>query len=438
MRTSEYDRTLHYLFGLRTFGIHLGLEISQELAEKVGNPQNQYPAIHLAGTNGKGSICALIESVLRKKGLKTGLYTSPHLLEFNERIRVNGVPISDETIIKYAEFLKESVESKGASFFEVTTIIALKYFADMNVDIAIVETGLGARLDTTLLVNPSITGITSISVDHSKYLGDTIEKIAKEKAFIMRKGIPCVVSMNTDAVMDVFVQHSEESGTELIKASDICSVSNINFKNDRLTLDAKIDDNLIKDISVPLMGTHQIENVKTALTMLHRVPDITASKQEIRYGFKNVSARGRMEIVSKDPLVIYDVAHNPNAVENLFNSLNKHFPTKNIVTLLALLKEKDYKEIIKGLFGKCTKLICSEIPGHDSISAANLSEEGKKHGIDSVIIPELENGIQIGLEAVDSDSLFIIFGSHYFAENVYNEFNLSLHKRDTTEIKALT
>ena len=438
MRTSEYDRTLHYLFGLRTFGIHLGLEISQELAEKVGNPQNQYPAIHLAGTNGKGSICALIESVLRGKGLKTGLYTSPHLLEFNERIRVNGVPISDETIIKYAEFLKESVECKGASFFEVTTIIALKYFADMNVDIAIVETGLGARLDTTMLVNPLITGITSISVDHSKYLGDTIEKIAKEKAFIMRKGIPCVVSMNTDAVMDVFVQHSEESKTELIKASDICSVSNVNFKNDRLTLDAKIDDNLIKDISVPLMGIHQIENVQTALTMLHRVPDITASKQEIRYGFKNVSARGRMEIVSKDPLVIYDVAHNPNAVENLFNSLNKHFPTKNIVSLLALLKEKDYKETIKGLSGKCTKLICSEIPGHDSISAANLSEEGKKHGIDSVIIPELENGIQIGLEAVDSDSLFIIFGSHYFAENVYNEFNLSLHKRDTTEIKALT
>jgi len=438
MRTSEYDRTLHYLFGLRTFGIHLGLEISQELAEKVGNPQNQYPAIHLAGTNGKGSICALIESVLREKGLKTGLYTSPHLLEFNERIRVNGVPISDETIIKYAEFLKESVESKGASFFEVTTIIALKYFSDMNVDIAIVETGLGARLDTTMLVNPLITGITSISVDHSKYLGDTIEKIAKEKAFIMRKGIPCVVSMNTDAVMDVFVQHSEESGTELIKASDICSVSNINFKNDRLTLDAKMDDDLIKDISVPLMGTHQIENVKTALTMLHRVPDITASKQEIRQGFKNVSARGRMEIVSKDPLVIYDVAHNPNAVENLFNSLNKHFPTKNIVTLLALLKEKDYKETIKELSGKCTKLICSEIPGHDSISAANLSEEGKKHGIDSVIIPELENGIRIGLEAVDSDSLFIIFGSHYFAENVYNEFNLSLHKRDTTEIKALT
>jgi len=438
MRTSEYDRTLHYLFGLRTFGIHLGLEISQELAEKVGNPQNQYPAIHLAGTNGKGSICALIESVLREKGLKTGLYTSPHLLEFNERIRVNGVPISDETIIKYAEFLKESVESKGASFFEVTTIIALKYFSDMNVDIAIVETGLGARLDTTMLVNPLITGITSISVDHSKYLGDTIEKIAKEKAFIMRKGIPCVVSMNTDAVMDVFVQHSEESGTELIKASDICSVSNINFKNDRLTLDAKMDDDLIKDISVPLMGTHQIENVKTALTMLHRVPDITASKQEIRQGFKNVSARGRMEIVSKDPLVIYDVAHNPNAVENLFKSLNKHFPAKNIITLIALLKEKDYKETIKGLSGKCTKLICSEIPGHDSISASNLSEEGKKHGIDSVIIPELENGIRIGLEAVDSDSLFIIFGSHYFAENVYNEFNLSLHKRDTTEIKALT
>ena len=438
MRTSEYDRTLHYLFGLRTFGIHLGLEISHELAEKVGNPQNQYPAIHVAGTNGKGSTCALIESVLREKGLKTGLYTSPHLVDFNERIRVNGVPISDETIIKYAEFLKESVESKGASFFEVTTIIALKYFADMNVDIAVVEAGLGARLDTTMLVNPVITGITSISMDHSNYLGDTIEKIAKEKAFIMRKGISCVVSINSDAVMSVFGQHAEESGTELVKASDKCSVSNVNFKSDRLTLDAKIDDNLIKDISIPLMGTHQIENIQTALTMLNSVQDISASEQELRNGFKNVSVRGRMEIVSKKPLVIYDVAHNPIAAEKLFNSLNKHYPTKNIVTLLALLKEKDYKGIIKALSGKCTKLICSEIPVHTSVSASNLSEEGNKCGIDSVIISELENAIQIGLEAMDTDSLFIIFGSHYFAENVYNKFNSFLHKRDTAEIKALT
>ena len=131
MRTSEYDRTLHYLFGLRTFGIHLGLEISRSLAEKVGNPQNQYPAVHIAGTNGKGSTCSLIESVLREKGLKTGLYTSPHLIDFNERIKVNGVPISDEAIIEYAETLKESVEKSGASFFEVTTVIALKYLADM-------------------------------------------------------------------------------------------------------------------------------------------------------------------------------------------------------------------------------------------------------------------------------------------------------------------
>ena len=438
MRTSEYDRTLHYLFGLRTFGVHLGLEVSQLLAEKVGNPQNRYSAVHIAGTNGKGSTCALIESVLREKGLKTGLYTSPHLVDFNERIRVNGVPISDKAIIEYADFLKESVENNGASFFEVTTVIALKYFADMEIDIAVVEAGLGARLDTTMLVEPMITAITSISTDHAKYLGDTIEKIAKEKAYVMRSGIPSIVSKNSEEVLEVFEKHAEESGCDIAIASDICTVSNVIFKNDRLTLDAEIDDNLIKDISVPLMGVHQIENIQSALAVLHKIPGISISEKELRNGFSNLSFRGRMEIVSKEPLVIYDVAHNPHAVENLFKSLSTHYPTKNIIALLVLLKEKDYKGIIMELSGRSVKLICSEIPGHDSVSASDLFDEGKRHGIDSVKIPELDNAIQTGLEAVNNNTVFIIFGSHYFAGTVYDRFNTTYHQRDSVDIKALT
>lgn len=438
MRTSEYDRTLHYLFGLRTFGIHLGLEISRSLAEKVGNPQNQYPAVHIAGTNGKGSTCSLIESVLREKGLKTGLYTSPHLIDFNERIKVNGVPISDEAIIEYAETLKESVEKSGASFFEVTTVIALKYFADMEVDIAVVETGLGARLDTTMLVNPVITIISSISIDHAKYLGDTIKKIAKEKSFVMRKGVKCVVSKNSEEVLEVIKQHAEESDVEILMASGVCTVSNVIFRDDGLTFDAEIENILMKDILVPLMGEHQIENIQSALTALRNMPGLSLAEEEIRNGFNNVSVRGRMEIVSKDPLVIYDVAHNPNAVKNLFKALNKHYPTKRIVTLLALLSEKDHKKIIKELSGKCAKLICSEIPGHDSVSASNLSDEGNRCAIDSVKILEFDNALQSALNTVDKDSLLIIFGSHYFAENVYTKFSSFLQKRDRAEIKALT
>ena len=438
MRTSEYDKTLHYLFGLRTFGIHLGLEVSRSLAEKVGNPQNQFPAVHIAGTNGKGSTCALIESVLREKGLKTGLYTSPHLIDFNERIRVDGVPISDEAIIGYADLLKGNVEKSGASFFEVTTVIALKYFADMEVDIALIETGLGARLDTTMLVNPAITVISSIGIDHAKYLGDTIKKIAEEKSFVMREGIPCVVSKNSDEVLEVIEQHAEKSGTDILMATTECSVSNVNFRKEGLSFDAEFEGILIKDISVPLMGEHQVENIQSALTVLQNMPDLSISEEELRNGFNNVTIRGRMEIVAKDPLVIYDVAHNPSAIKSLFKSLNKHYPEKIMFALLALLSEKDYKEIIKELTGKCANLICSEIPGHKSVSASILSEEGNKRGIDSVKIPEFDNAIQTGLGTLDEDSLLIIFGSHYFAENVYAKFSSSFSERDRADIKALT
>lgn len=438
MRTSEYDKTLHYLFGLRTFGIHLGLEVSRSLAEKVGNPQNQFPAVHIAGTNGKGSTCALIESVLREKGLKTGLYTSPHLIDFNERIRINGVPISDEAIIEYADSLKESVDKSGAAFFEVTTVIALKYFADMEVDIALIETGLGARLDTTMLVNPVITVISSIGIDHTKYLGDTIKKIAEEKSFVMREGIPCVVSENSDEVMEVIEQHAKDSGTDILMATTECKISNVNFKKEGLSFDAEVENILMKDISVSLMGEHQIENIQSALTVLQNIPNMSISEEELRNGFNNVTIQGRMEIVAEDPLVIYDVAHNPSAIKSLFKSLNKHFPAKNIVALLALLSEKDYEEIFKELTGKCTNLICSEIPGHKSVSASVLSEEGNKSGIDSVKIPEFDNAIQTGLNSVDEDSLLIIFGSHYFAENVYTKFSPSFSETDRADIKALT
>ena len=438
MRTSEYDRTLHYLFGLRTFGIHLGLEVSRLLAEIAGNPQDQFPAVHIAGTNGKGSTCALIESVLREKGLKTGLYTSPHLIEFNERIRVNGVPISDEAIIEYADSLKESVEKNGASFFEVTTVIALKYFADMEVDIAVIETGLGARLDTTMLVKPVITVITSINIDHAKYLGDTIKKIAEEKSFVMREGIPCVVSENSEEVLEVIEKHAEKSGTELVMATAECRISNVNFKNDGLIFDAEIDEILMKDISIPLMGEHQIENIQSAFTVLQNMPDMSIHEEEMRNGINKVSVPGRMEIVSKDPLVIYDVAHNPSAIKSLFRSLKKHNPEKYIVALAALLSEKDYKEIIKELSGKCEKLICSEIPGHNSVSASILSEECNKREIDSVKIPEFDNALQTGLNTVEEDSLLIIFGSHYFAENIYTKFSSLLLKRDKADIKTLT
>ena len=424
MRTSEYDKTLHYLFGLRTFGIHLGLEVSKLLAAKIGNPQRRYPAVHIAGTNGKGTAAALIETVLREKGLKTGLYTSPHLVNFNERIRVNGTPIEDEAIMDYANYLKDSVNKNGASFFEATTVIALKYFADMEVDIVVAEAGLGARLDTTMLVEPVVSAITSINLDHTKYLGETVEEIAAEKAPVMRQGIPCIVGNNSQTVYNIFDDFSRKSNSEYQKAFDLCLISDIIYGHGDVKVEAQFKDRSITDLSLPLMGVHQSENIQTSLAVIETIPDISISDDQIKKGFGKVSLRGRMEIVSKEPFVVYDVAHNPSAVKSLIESVRLHYPDRKITGLLALLKEKDYEGILKELLRRVEFLVCTDIPGHDSVSSETLADSGKALGINANSIPGFEEAVKRGLAELNEKSMLLIFGSHYVAETVYDNFHL--------------
>ena len=425
MRTSEYDQTLYYLFGLRTFGIHLGLEVPRTLAKELGEPQKNYPAVHIAGTNGKGTTAALIESVLREHGLKTGLYTSPHLVNFNERIRVNGVPIDDESIIKYAEAFKDSVAESGASFFEVTTLIALKYFADMEVDIVIAEAGLGARLDTTMLVEPVISVLTAIGLDHTKYLGETVEEIAGEKAFVIRKGVPCIVAKNSDKVLDIFSEYSIEINGDFTKSSQICEIINVAASERGLTFDAILNGRPIDELHVPLMGLHQVENIQTSLAVLDSMPNMDLTNEVIKAGFDKIEFRGRMELLSETPLVIYDVAHNPQATDSLFRSLIAHFPDRRIIAVMALLKEKDSEQIIKALRPYTQRLVCSEIPEHDSSPSMELAKIGRKLGIESTSIQDISLAVDEAKQKLDDDSLLIIFGSHYFAENVYAKFGRS-------------
>jgi len=438
LRTSEYDQTLHYLFGLRTFGIHLGLDIPRSLAKELGEPQKNYPAIHIAGTNGKGSTSVMIESVLREHGLKTGLYTSPHLVNFNERIRVNGVPIGDDSIIKYADVLKDSVAESGASFFEVTTLIALKYFADMEVDIVIAEAGLGARLDTTMLVEPIISVITSIGLDHTKYLGETVEEIAREKAFVIRKGVPCIVAKNSDNVLDVFSKYSDEIDGKFMKSSQICEISAVAATESGLKLDLNLNKRKFDDFNVQMMGLHQIDNIQTALAVLDSIPDMEIASNIIKAGFDKAELKGRMEILSETPLVIYDVAHNPQAINSLFKSLNTHFPSRRIIAAIALLKDKNSEEVIKALSPFTEQLVCTEIPGHDSSPSAELAKIGRKLGIESTSTQDISLAVDEAKQKLDDDSLLIICGSHYFAENVYDIFKRSHPFSGSFKIKSLT
>ena len=201
---SKYQETLQYLFNLQLAGIKLGLDNVSALLKYMDNPQKKWPAVHVAGTNGKGSTAAFLFSILQQAGLRVGLYTSPHLVDFSERIRVNNQRITWEEIVDYTQRIKPQIDKNNNTFFEATSAIAFQFFADQRVDIAVIETGLGGRLDATNLVDPLITVITPIGYDHQQYLGDTIQQIAEEKAGIIKQGVSCVTNNNSPMTLEVF------------------------------------------------------------------------------------------------------------------------------------------------------------------------------------------------------------------------------------------
>ena len=217
---TKIDNLLDHLYGLRRLGIKVGLEHTNELLRQCGNPQQGLKTIHIAGTNGKGSTAAMIHAILRGNGLKVGLYTSPHLIRFNERIRINGLPISDNSIIDFMTQFNSAIDEVEATFFEVTTVLALHYFSNQEVDVAVIETGLGGRLDSTNVIDPELTIITSVDLDHQHLLGETLIDIAVEKAGIIKKRTPVLVCSQTPEVIDVFRKKAQESNSPIIYCND--------------------------------------------------------------------------------------------------------------------------------------------------------------------------------------------------------------------------
>ena len=217
---TKIDNLLAHLYGLRRLGIKVGLEHTNELLRRCGSPHRRLKTIHIAGTNGKGSTAAMIQAILRESGLKVGLYTSPHLIRFNERIRINGLPISDKSIIEFMAQFNNDIDEVKATFFEVTTVLALHYFSNQEVDVAVIETGLGGRLDSTNVIEPELTIITSIDLDHQQLLGETLIDIAVEKAGIIKKQTPVLVCSQKPEAMDVIRKKSKESNSPIIYSND--------------------------------------------------------------------------------------------------------------------------------------------------------------------------------------------------------------------------
>ena len=412
---TKIDNLLEHLYGLRRLGIKVGLEHTNELLRQCGNPQRGLKTIHIAGTNGKGSTAAIIQAILRKSGLKVGLYTSPHLIRFNERIRINGLPIPDKYIIEFMAQFKGVIDKVEATFFEATTVLALHYFSNKEVDVAVIETGLGGRLDSTNVIDPELTIITSIDLDHQHILGETLIDVAAEKAGIIKKQTPVLVCSQTPEVMDVIRKKAQESNSPIIYCNDPKNII-IDHHSTGFELDKK-------QYFVPLIGTHQAINAGLAIrAVMHHCPEM--KQTEIQLGLSNTKWFGRFQPLLKKLPIYYDVAHNPGGIRTIRASLNT-LNSKVTNGIMVLKNDKHVDQIALALDGLFNELFVASIPESDLMDEQLLFNALKAQNLNCNIMDSMEKGYTYLYDRALKGENGIIFGSHYVAESIFNYFEIN-------------
>ncbi len=414
MTSPEFSSLLESLFNLQRHGIKLGLEHTVRLLDYIGNPQKDLTMIHVAGTNGKGSTCAQLASMLKASGQKVGLYTSPHLIRFNERIRVNGQPISDEEIIAFMAMAESEIEEIESTFFEVSTAMALYHFKTHHVDVAVIETGLGGRLDSTNVIEPVVTVITHISMDHMDILGKDLEKIAREKAGIIKKNVPVIVADQTPKVKTILQQTADEKDAPIFDLAEISEIL-------PGTLGTEFQYNG-KKYFTSLIGEYQAVNGALAIECVNRL-DPEIPNKVIRNGLKKVVWPGRIQQLNDR--IYYDVAHNEDGVEFLIQTIRNIFPGEPLIGLFCLKGDKALDRLVQKLVGQFSKLFVTTDQNGLLMGEIELSKKLKSEGLENQPIDSVSSGLIQLKQNIDVNGVGIIFGSHYIADEVFAEFEIS-------------
>ena len=397
------------MYSLERFGMKLGLEVIINLLQHLGNPHLQFKSIHVAGTNGKGSTCAFLSSILQEAGYKTALYTSPHLVKFNERIQVNGRNISDQDLASLAKKIKKTAEQHRIepTFFEFTTALAFLYFAQQHVDVAVIETGLGGRLDATNVVHPLISVITTISFDHQKHLGDTLEKIAQEKAGIIKpEGMIVTGERNPEAIA-VFRKECQKKHASLFLLGR-------DYKEIESNLHRQVFESNGNHYEIRLLGEHQIHNALLAtLTIeLLREKGIKYSPKDIQQGLKKASWPGRLQFFGKNILV--DCAHNVEGITTLVEFLQK-LPHRKVL-VLAIAEDKDIPEMVS-LIVPLFKTVILTQGNYKPASLEVLETEVRKYTSKMLAIPQSSAAVKKAV-SLAGEGLVVVTGSIYMVGDV--------------------
>ena len=418
----NYNEALNFISESHKFGMRLGLDNMKRLLELLGNPQEKLNIIHVAGTNGKGSTCSFISTILVECGYKVGLYTSPYLETFTERIRINNENIPEEKVANIISLIKEKIDimiKEGYEYpteFEIVTAMAFYYYFIENTDYVVLEVGLGGRYDATNVIDKSLVSvITSISLDHTGILGDTLEKIAYEKAGIIKENGTVFVYNQTNRVKNIIKEVCNEKSAKYIEVDFddvIIKKSDINYQS--------FDYKKYKDIKINLIGEHQIKNSILALNVVEFILD-NMHLDIIKKGIEKTKWAGRIEKLSESPLFIIDGAHNEDGAKSLQKVIDKNLKDKNMTLIIGMLEDKDIDTVLEILIPYFNKVITTTPNNPRAISCDKLKDKVYKYNKNVTQVKEIEKAVEYALENSKKDDVIICAGSLYMIGEVRKE-----------------
>ena len=420
----NYNEALTFIHSVNNYFCKPGLDRIKALCEFLGNPQDELKFIHVAGTNGKGSFCSMLTSILKSAGYKVGTYTSPYILNFNERIAINGEPIPDDELASLCDNIKPFCENATdkPTEFEVITAIGFEYFKKQNCDVVVLECGLGGRFDATNIIKtPVLSVITGVDFDHQNFLGNTIEEIANEKAGIIKKGVPCLWCGDNSAAYKLISETANEVGSPLF----VCRHHDITFNN--MDLDGT-DFNFgnYKNVLCPLLSVYQPLNTANAITAAEILIDngFNITKTHIYDGIKNARWPARFEILSHSPTVIFDGAHNPQGVTAAVESIKTYFKDQTVNILTGVMSDKDYNYIASKIGCIAKKVFCIRPDNPRALAADKYADIFSKMDVPALAFNSINDGIDAALKDSNENNIpLIILGSLYMYGDVYKRIN---------------
>lgn len=417
----NYKDALACLEEMEVHGIVLGLDRVRRLLHALGDPHRRFRSVHIAGTNGKGSTAAYTASVLREAGMRTGLYTSPHLHRFTERITLSGKEIFPGDVARQMERILSVIRSAGPDFtptyFEVTTAMAFAYFGEQNVDFAVVEAGLGGRLDATNVLDPELSVITNVAVEHTEYLGNSLEEIAREKGGIIKKGVDVVTAVREPAALTVLEKICGRSGSRLIRAGrEITARSVVRDRSGGgWIFTYRGEEHEWKDLTVPLLGAYQVENAVLAMGVIEGLlrRGVEIPEAAVRAGLSAARWPGRMEVISKDPFVIVDGAHNPHAAEALRRTLREDLTYRRLILVMGVLRDKDIPAVVTPLLFEADCLIFTRPDYFRAADPHALAGKVDGGDLDLRVTDTIADAVDLALSLYETGDLILVTGSLY-------------------------